>query len=199
MGSRRFFAMLSIALVACAIPVAKAPVGKEPDDIRVTETFDYYEIGGRSVPSLWQNISLRGPRTGETPWAGHAKWDVRWTYDWRASAQGCHVEDADAKLSITYTLPRWSGRNDADIELRDKWDRFSVALRVHEEGHGANGRRAAQRIKSALRGLEAKPTCEGLAGAAEALAKTIIDEEAENDRTYDNATIHGKKQGVVLR
>ena len=194
-----FNAGIAMAIGLCAMPVATAPVSKEANDIRISETIEYYEIGGRSVPTLWHNISLRGPRTGETPWAGHAKWDVRWTYDWRATSAGCEVEAAGASLAITYTLPKWSGRNEADIELRDKWDRFSLALKVHEEGHGANGRRAAERIRAALRSLDAKPTCDALADAAHAIAQSVLAEEAENDRLYDSLTVHGLKQGVVLR
>lgn len=180
--------------------MTKAPVGKEAavDAIQVTETIQYYEIGGRSVPTLWHNISLRGPRSAETPFAGHAKWDVRWTYDWRATPAGCEVEAADTSLSIVYTLPRWSGRDQADIDLRDKWDRFSLALRAHEEGHGANGRRAAERIRAGLRALATQPTCDALAEAAGAIAHRVISEEAENDRLYDQRTVHGLKQGVVL-
>jgi predicted secreted Zn-dependent protease len=198
-GVQRFCAVVAIGLVACAVPVTKAPVSKEADDVRVTETVQYYEIGGRSVPTLWHNISLRGPRTAEAPFAGHAKWDVRWSYDWRATASGCEVEAADASLSITYTLPKWSGRTEADLELRDKWDRFSLALRLHEEGHGANGRRAAERIRTGLRALDAQSTCDALSAAADALAQRVIEEEAENDRRYDDVTVHGLKQGVVLR
>lgn len=184
---------------ACAVPVATAPVSKEADTIRVVEMVQYYEIGGLSVPSLWHNISLRGPRSAETAFAGHAKWDVRWTYDWRATSAGCEVEDADASLYITYTLPHWSGRDEADIDLRDKWDHFSMALRAHEEGHGANGRRAAERIRAGLRGIISQPTCDALAKAADDIAKRVIAEESENDRQYDKLTVHGLKQGVVLR
>lgn len=195
----RYLAILSVALIFCAAPIAKAPDGKEASRVKVSETVEYYDIGGASVPALWHNISTHGPRSGKTAWAGHARWDVSWVFDWRATETGCQIEEISTSLAVTYTLPRWSGRNLADQELRDKWDRFSLALRLHEEGHGANGRRAAERINATLEQLGPRPTCNALSLAAEEAARRVIDEEALNDRLYDNTTLHGLKQGVVLR
>jgi predicted secreted Zn-dependent protease len=181
--------------------IGSAPLGldAEAKAVQVVETTDYYDIGGKSVPALWQDIRERGPRTGATPWAGHARWDVRWTYDWRRTDAGCKVEQAATNLAITYTLPRWAARDSADDALRTKWDRFALNLKVHEEGHGANGRRAAQRIQAALSAIPAQKTCEALAAAVDETARRIIDEEATNDRAYDSTTQHGLRQGVVLR
>lgn len=190
-------ALLSFAATSADAPgYAGRPVAPSP---RVLETVEYYDIGGQSVPSLWQHISARGPRLGSTPWAAHARWDVRWTFDWRAHDGGCRIETASTSLAVTYTLPRWAGRDLADDELKAKWDRFAMALRVHEEGHGANGLRAAARIEVALGELPPRASCEALVRAAEETARRIIDEEAANDRAYDEATQHGLRQGVVLR
>jgi predicted secreted Zn-dependent protease len=190
-------------VVLCSISqIGSAKLPEESSNakaIRIVELTDYYDIGGRSVTALWNDIRARGPRTGETPWAGHARWDVRWTYDWRRSSSGCSLERAATSLTITYTLPRWPGRNEADETLRDKWDRFALNLKVHEEGHGANGRRAAERIQAALVALPPQTDCDVLAQKVEQTARLLIDEEAANDRAYDSSTQHGLRQGVVLR
>jgi predicted secreted Zn-dependent protease len=189
--------MLAVVFLGM-VGVADAPDSKETG-VRVSEQVEYYDIGGASVTALWQNISARGPRMNAGAWAGHARWDVHWTYEWREAPEGCLIENAGTELAIIYTLPRWLGRDMADDDLREKWDRFSMALRAHEEGHGTNGRRAALRINAALRGLQPRDTCEALISAADDTARRIIDEEAGNDRLYDESTRHGLMQGVVLR
>lgn len=200
-------AIAAAALLGAAATTAEAP-GSVPASaafitalaaVDVHETVDYYDIGGSSVPALWQNIGERGPRLGATPWAGHARWNVRWTYDWRLADDLCRVDKASTSLTVTYTLPRWLGRDSAGDELKAKWDRFSKALLQHEQGHGANGRRAAERIGAALRSLPPVATCDALMRTADETARRIIDEEAANDRAYDAATQHGLMQGVVLR
>ena len=189
---------ISAAVYLGLASVAVAPDSKETG-VRISEHVEFYDIGGTSVGALWQNIGARGPRMNAGAWAGHARWDVHWTYEWREVPEGCQIENASTELAVTYTLPRWLDRDTADAGLAEKWDRFSMALRQHEEGHGANGRRAALRINATLRGLQPRDTCEALIAAADDTARRIIDEEAVNDRLYDATTNHGLMQGVVLR
>lgn len=196
----RLSAVAAAALISLATTSADAPgTTRGLPGPKIVERTEYYDIGGASIPALWQSMSLKGPRSNEAAWAGHARWEVRWTFDWRADAGGCRIETVTTDLDVVYTLPRWAGRDRADHDLRERWDRFVLALRVHEEGHGANGRRAAHRIEDALRRLGSRADCPGLAKAADETARRIIEEEAANDRAYDAATLHGARQGVVLR
>ncbi len=166
------------------------------DPIRVE--VNYYDVEGAGIAALWQSMRARGPRADGQPWAGHARWEVRWTYQWREAHGGCRVDRVATELSIAYTLPRWTGRDAADPDMRSKWDRFSDNLRAHEEGHGRHGRQAAARIREALANLSPVPDCQSLMRSADERARQIVDEEAANDRAYDSATRHGLAQGVAL-
>jgi len=193
-------AVAATALLCCAATAADAPgSARVLTATNVAESIEYYDIGGSSVPTLWQNISARGPTTGVTPWAGHARWLVSWTFGWREDETGCRIERAATHLEIRYTLPRWADRDKAESTLRAKWDRFSEALLLHEQGHGAHGRRAAVRIEMALLEVPIQTTCQELARTADETARAIIAEEAAHDRAYDLLTQHGISQGAVLR
>jgi len=96
-----------------------------------------------------------------------------WYVSWSAA---CHVS-----LRIVYTLPRWRSRDVAPAELRTKWDKFLASLITHERGHGTHGRNAASEIDHSR--------CATNPG-------NIIRRWANQDRTYDITTRHGRTQGA---
>ncbi len=99
---------------------------------------------------------------------------TRWQVSWSAS---CHVT-----VSITMHLPRLRDRAQVSLPLRNRWDRMIANLRLHESGHAQNALNAGRAVLAA--------DCQD--------PKTIVQKWMENDKVYDEATGHGRSQGVTL-
>ncbi len=102
-------------------------------------------------------------------WA-YTRWNVHWT------------SDCDVAVTVRYTFPRIKDRAQVPLIIRKRFDRMLEKLVAHEEGHAEHGFAAAREIIAA--------ECKG--------AKKITSKWAQEDKAYDKATDHGRKQGVQL-
>lgn len=102
-------------------------------------------------------------------WA-HTVWSVQWS-------DACRVS-----LTISFAYPRWTNQASAPTALRAQWNRMIGSLQAHEQGHAAHGRSAAREIEQSR--------CRD--------PRSVIDKWAQQDRTYDAQTDHGRSQGVAL-
>jgi len=155
------------ALFAAVILVGAGqgvPAGTRQPDIRVN--YSYYKVAGRTAAALRQHMHVEGDKNH---WA-FTRWRVSWS------------SDCDVRVSITYYLPRLKDRAQVSLPLRNRWDRMIANLKVHERGHGENGKNAGLAVLAA--------GCKH--------PKAIIQNWQENDRVYDEVTQHGLTQGVKL-
>ncbi|KAA0253902.1 DUF922 domain-containing protein [Acidobacteria bacterium ACD] len=116
--------------------------------------------------------------------AGHADW----TYDmkWDTAPTG-GVSRVDLTVVLSMKLPtwtHWAGRPKAE---RDEWERFSKALRFHEDGHHALARRESRVMYDRL----------VLARTVRNLRTVYAAEKARiarENKAFDSRTGHGAKQ-----
>ncbi len=156
--------MMRPTLSLLILILAARPAAAEPE---ITESTIIYDVDGETVADIRAAMTANSP---ESYW-GYTRWYVSWT------AQ-CEVS-----VKITYTLPSWTGHDDADEELQDYWDTFIANLRIHEQGHGGHGRSAGAEIEET--GCVEDPY-------------GIIEKWAKQDKTYDDETDHGVTQGAVF-
>lgn len=109
-------------------------------------------------------------KNSPTRYWGYTRWNVHWT------------SDCDVAVKIKYTFPRIKDRAQVPLILRKRFDKMVKKLIAHEHGHGDHGFAAAREIIAA--------NCKG--------AKSITSKWAQEDKAYDKATDHGRKQGVWL-
>ena len=121
---------------------------------KAQETIKYYDVRGSTIEELRREVYSRGPydSTGQR-FAGWAEWRIRWWFDREQVPQGCKISRAVTETDIEYTLPRWVDADNAQPELRERWDRFLEALTLHEQGHGELARALAAEIEFAIRNL----------------------------------------------
>lgn len=131
----------------------------------VSVSTKYYKISGSNVEQLKTQMKQHGPKSF---WA-YSDWYVRWN-------DSCQIS-----VSIKYTYPRWTNRDNAPVALRRRWDRMMKNLRHHEKVHGKHGILAAREIEKA----RCRENSDG-----------IIRKWAKLDKTYDRLTNHGEKLGV---
>ncbi|WP_024586150.1 DUF922 domain-containing protein [Aliihoeflea sp. 2WW] len=133
-------ALLVLALVATAIPVAQA-------NWEAVERVEPYSISGTTGIELYQSIGANGPKIGIGRAIAYTNFDLKWSRDYQPQPDGsCVLVTARPHLIITYALPKPSSSLSADMQR--SWDRFIEGIRAHENVHGED-------IKDMVRAIEA--------------------------------------------
>jgi predicted secreted Zn-dependent protease len=82
------------------------------------------------------------------------------------------------------------------VSVAQKWQRYSAALRTHEDGHYAHGVEAAAEIQSLGQSLRAQNDCSAMAKDFDDQAASIIEKYRAADAAYDAETRRGRTQGT---
>ncbi len=151
-----------VVLVFAAVVWFNARQGPE-----FTETVDFYEVDALDRKGLLRQFSVRGPH-------GYAAM-TRWYVDWSLFCQ--------VRLRTEILLPKHVQREALTDYQRQEWDRYLVALRLHERSHQLHGMSAAKEVAGTY--------CFG--------ARSIIGAWAEQDKLLDHRTQHGAQTGVWLK
>ena len=166
----------------------RGAVGTTDPDVQVLETeFVWFPVSGRTPYELYLSMRANGPLNmiaGTNVW-GQTGWYMRWKIDYDTKAGGCRIGSFKVMLHSKQWLPRWGGYNDAASELRGKWDAFYRKLRIHEDGHKANGIKAANDLARRLRAVKPYPDCGNLQDEVSALGHRVRSEYALVDGAFD--------------
>lgn len=177
--------------LATAVLLGFAPRPVHADDPSIA----YYDIAGATSADLRREMNAKGPLgEGGKRFDGHAKWHVRWTFRYAPDGRGCGFTQIRVTVSGTITLPRWS---DADLStpLHEEWRRYLSALRLHEYGHYAHGRQAAEDVERLGLSFHASE-CADIADTFNREADAIVRKYAAMDKAYDQKTGHGRTEGA---
>jgi predicted secreted Zn-dependent protease len=93
-------------------------------------------------------------------------------------------------------LPHWVPGPGVGAEQLRQWERFSAALKVHEEGHVEHGIQLSNALAQ-LSGMQA-PSCGEVESKLKQRADDLIRSYSNVDVEYDRTTNHGATQGAVL-
>lgn len=157
----------------------------------------WYAVTGTDSRAMWQSIAQNGPRGQDGKvFAGRTDWDLGYRYQTRMLDGQCRVTGVTARVEVVMHLPRWQDESRAPAELRDRWRRYVVALREHENGHRDHGLAATAEVQARLASLPPRPSCAGYDDRVRALANEIVASYVERDREYDRRTAHGLEQGA---
>lgn len=113
---------------------------------KAVEKVETYAIDGQSGPELYASIGQRGPELGKVRAIAHTNFKLTWTRDYQPRGGACVLVSARPKLTITYTLPKPSGKLPAAVQKN--WESFIAGVSAHEKVHG-------QIIEDMVRQIEA--------------------------------------------
>ena len=165
---------------------------------KVSVDTQYYEIAGSSAKELRRELNAkRKMLPSGKKFDAYTRWRVRWQYRWTTHGPICKMKQVTTSVNITFMLPQWTNREDADDSLRRHWDRYYTALLKHEDGHKQTGVDAATEIQTELLKLQAD-SCQQLETNANALGHQIIKKYNLRDIEFDKNTNHGIKDGAVF-
>jgi len=132
-------------LVACFAP-ADAQASWE-----AVETVQTYAIAGSSGAELYASIGERGPKLGVARAVAVTNFKLTWTRNYQPQGDACVLVSARPKLTITYTLPKPSGKLSSGV--RQNWATFIAGVRSHEKVHGEIIGEMVRDIEAATVGL----------------------------------------------
>jgi predicted secreted Zn-dependent protease len=178
------------------------PAASKADRIRTggdAESVDmrWYDVTGTDSKAMWRSIAANGPKSDDGKvFAGRTDWNLTYRYRTRIFDGQCKVTEVTPRLAVVMQMPRWQDEGRAAVELRERWRRYVLALREHENGHRAHGVAATAEVQARIGALPARPDCNGFETQARSVADEIIATYAQRDREYDRRTGHGLTQGA---
>lgn len=159
----------------------------------------YYDVHGDTLADAVQWMDLHGPSGADgRRFHGYTEWRLVWRYRYRPDRSGCAVDSVETELDVTMQLPRWHMPHDAPGAAVHEWERYSAALRAHEDGHAGIGAAAADALKRQLEALRST-TCPALVAEVERVGTAILEQYRARELEYDASTGHGATQGARLQ
>jgi predicted secreted Zn-dependent protease len=171
--------------------------GPLPPGFTEETVYVYYDIAGTTAPALRAQMEARGPGgRGSSHYDATSDWNIAWSHSSTPGPDGCAIGKVSVRTKVTLTMPRWTPAADAPQALRDRWNVFTAALIVHEEGHRQIAIEHGREIFRSLEALPPEPSCDALKDSAESTAKQLMDRLRREDELYDARTRHGLNQGT---
>lgn len=160
---------------------------------------EYYDVQGTTLAQLRASLSALGPvdEDGERH-HGQVNWNLQWRYNYSTDRGGCRLTGFTVQRSTTMQLPRWVDVDRVSPALRSDWERYSRALRLHEDGHVETGALAAAEIERRTAAVKRSPTCAALTATLDEIGKAVIQEFKARDVEYDATTGHGATQDAQI-
>jgi predicted secreted Zn-dependent protease len=165
----------------------------------IHDTIDYRDVGGRTRAQLVASLDrVAVGEPGNERFYANTHWELRWSFRIGSTGGDCHVTSASTDLTVNMSLPRWNPPPNAARDLIERWNRFSTALRRHEDGHRDIAIDAAHELARRITGTPPAGDCEKLKQSVGRRADAVLDEYRAKERRYDETTGHGRTQGATF-
>lgn len=163
-------------------------------------TIEFYSVSGDTARKLGDDLDARGPVGPDgSKHHGYTRWDIRWSYRWAQAGQHCELRSFDTELRVAMTLPEWDRPEGVSSGLAAEWERYSTALRAHEQGHYDIAVAAVEEIKRRIPGQTRTLPCASLGKHLDDAAGAVLEEFRRIEQEYDEETAHGATQGARFR
>lgn len=182
-----------MAALLLALPCAS------PQAAEVKERTAYFTLRGTTLDDLDRELSRKGPRVPSTgfrhPGATQVKFSGRVTY--QQNGRSCRVAKAELGLNLVKTLPRWTAPKAASKATAIVWKTLSDDIARHEGDHARIARLWLKKMESAVRNLEAEPTCEAMEARVNGVSATYLAEHERAQIRFD--TVEGRDMNRRLK
>ena len=173
---------------ALKVESTNAAVGLAEGDVVVAETeIVWFRVAGLTLRELNASKQANGPYNdiaGAKVW-GQTGWRLNWKFSHDRTHGDCRIGAYKVIVESRMWLPQWDEYNMATPDVRAKWDAFFKGLRIHEEGHKANGVKAGNDLARRLRGMKPRPDCKTLNDEIVELRTRIRSEYSLVDAAFD--------------
>lgn len=170
------------------LPAAAAPI--------VTQRVDYYDVAGATPSDIRADLNRLRPESKGERHDALTRWNVRWRYTYKISAQDCSFASVTTTLDVVITMPRLKPDASVPAAVARQFSDYLERLMLHEQGHVDGAIDFAKRIDAGIRALPPQPSCDALGKAANALGNDLVKQAQQSSDEYDARTLHGRTQGA---
>jgi predicted secreted Zn-dependent protease len=178
---------------------ATLPSRSTSDEVDLVVRHAFYEVAGRNPKELRAEMDKLGPLDSKgVRRDAYTGWSVTWRYGYDRS-RGCSTGPVRVKVEVMYTMPRWSMPVDVDPQLHQRWTRYMLNLRRHEDGHRDIGVHAGEEVRRRMEAMSPRADCGELEREADAVGQEVVAKYRAIEKAYDRDTDHGATQGARFR
>lgn len=161
----------------------------------VKEKYSYYDISGKTGAQLHKSMVRNGSKRVNIKHTLAATKPRLKIKNVKAGVVGrnCVIKNVDVNLTLTYILPRWNGKKNADKSVVKSWNKFNKLLIRHEKKHGKIAVDAVNSLYKELRRLKGKTSkkCRDFGRNAEWRLNRIGKTLAARQRAFDRREAYG--------
>lgn len=157
---------------------------------------EYYTVHATDGQQLLVQLNRRGPKQGW--WArsiAQTRYTTTWGAEWGYSKGYCRVDNAPVKMSLTMEFPRLAPG--APRDLQNRWARFVVEVKKHENHHAALARQMAAAMQQTALATRIKGdrNCTRMESTLKRRVQAVKDAYEERQNAFDEE--EHKKGGHV--
>jgi predicted secreted Zn-dependent protease len=165
--------------------------------IVLRESVEPYAVTGTTLEEIRADIDRQRPATDDGQrYDATTRWYVSWSYPRDQGRGGCATGDVTVTVTVTIKIPEYHPPPSAPQKLRDDWNRYATALRLHENGHRDFGVRTGEQVERELEALRRESSCATLDDVANRTGHAVIARFVKDEAGYDKSTEHGATQGA---
>ena len=167
-------------------------------NIIYSESTRYYQIAGDSELDLREEMDAKRLECyGGTAYDACTGWYIKWYIPTESVNDSCDGP-IKVEVDVVFSYPQWDFQNNSSQDLREKWDKYILALELHENGHKENAIEGGEELWLVLNNLSNEYNCEDLSYVADEKGSEILEKVRGKDISYDDKTDHGESQGAVF-
>lgn len=187
------FALLFLACASCVFAFDAASC-----ELKVREGFRFYDISGRNMDDLREQIILNGTKWNDGKvYSAMTNWDIHFKYQVACQDGRYSVKSASTRVDILYQMPRLNQAT-CPPDLAGVWNDYYSHLQKHEFGHKDLAVKAASEVNEIFATLPSFGSEEELAAEITRLTTEKFQRLKEIQVEYDHDTRHGETQGAIL-
>ncbi|WEX07698.1 DUF922 domain-containing protein [Chelativorans sp. AA-79] len=178
-----------------------ALAGAAHADWKPVEKVVTYPVSGQTGIELYRSIGENGPKVGVGRAIAYTDFDLKWSRDYQPRNGGCVLASAKPFLTITYRLPKVSGK--LPPETGRLWEAFIAGVEKHERVHGEIILDMVRKIEAVSVGLTTSddPDCKKIREALTQKLGELSQEQRRKSREFDKVEMSdgGNVHQLVLR
>jgi|LakMenEpi03Aug12_release.lakeMendotaPanAssembly.Ray.scaffolds.fasta_scaffold14428_4 predicted secreted Zn-dependent protease len=165
------------------------------EECPVEISYAYYEVDGETFADIKESIRSRGPvdERGKRRYA-RTDWKVDWR--WERDDNGV-IRPGSVKVlcKAVLTLPQLNSTTNLSPAEADRWRAYQQLLLRHELNHVRHVEAIATEIPRRIKQRQERYG-KVSAKSAQRVAKSVLQDIRELDRSYDSYTVHGATEGI---
>lgn len=170
------------------------------DPPNISEQTIYYQIKGKTIQELRQQMNQLGPHDEKENrrYDAYTRWRFEYNYRYTTVQNQCKITMANVNITIKFTMPQWRNQEQSSPEIVNHWHQYIRNLQLHENGHKQHGIDAGREMWQILQQMPAYSSCPALKRAIEEKASEITQKYGQKDKDYDKITGHGRTQSATF-